>query len=386
MPSRPAFRSVLITLWVGFTGFLIWREWAVSWFKTDEYHVQEKPKPTIAPSRSPPVVFIRNNKSKRKTDPPLTSAPPSTPQTPVPTQDLRSKSVLTLIDIPHGGGETIDCTLGPMRRHHVDKTREARPVSGDGIEYLTESSFKNAQRTLKRYGSERGFLHIHPEAVTIFTMSFKDPILRYHDAFQASLAGHTDSWQCSDSFRMPRNVNALINFNSDRLASCEQTRNVYVKTLLGLDLRTVATKQHLSSAISIIRGGNFTVFFEDEAEKSLYSIYRLSNTTLPKNKYFRCRPYPPEEPRLREALRVKIYSENTHDLALYQEARHVFYTRWASRHEATYVSGSCEPPSLCWDDSGFTHMAKRSVKALKSLPVNAVNLLAHPFCSEACTM
>eukprot|EP01059_Diplonema_ambulator_P012689 TRINITY_DN23114_c0_g1_i1.p1 TRINITY_DN23114_c0_g1~~TRINITY_DN23114_c0_g1_i1.p1 ORF type:complete len:391 (+),score=46.98 TRINITY_DN23114_c0_g1_i1:63-1235(+) len=358
----------------------------------EEYHVQVQVPRTEVPTQSPPVVFHLEMARKKRSVAPVvvmstnvgTGVPGTLQPTDAPTPvDLRSRKVILMVDIPHGGGGTMDCTFGGMRKH-VEKMRAAMPVSSDNVEFLTESSHRNVKSAFKKFGLEKGYRHIHPNATAVVTIPFKDPIARYYDAFHAAINGNLESFPCENGFRLPRKADALVNFDKTRLDACEPTRNVYVKKILGLDPWKAVTEEHAKSAIEVIRGKNFTVFLEEEPEKSLHALLHNVDHTLPKNLYFRCNPYPDAPPRLRESLRMKIYTENTFDLALYQEARHVFYTRWASRHEAGYQEGKCASPSLCWEDNGYSHMARRNLKELKSLPINAVKLLAHPVCAETC--
>eukprot|EP01061_Rhynchopus_euleeides_P041706 TRINITY_DN72938_c0_g1_i1.p1 TRINITY_DN72938_c0_g1~~TRINITY_DN72938_c0_g1_i1.p1 ORF type:complete len:451 (+),score=90.31 TRINITY_DN72938_c0_g1_i1:53-1354(+) len=325
---------------------------------------------------------------RRETATPKPAATPAPREVPAPqVADKRARRVVILIDVPHSGGETVDCSLGSMRKV-VNATTLAQPVDPDALEMISVKNYHEAVKAVSNFGVTRGLSHIVPNASYVVTMSFKHPVTRVLDAFAAITYGRNKSFPCPDfdEAQRPHTVADLLAFNEEKgrkQITCERTRNLLVKTFLGLPLDVPVGLEEVEEAVPLMRNKNFTVFLDDEPTKSMY--YLAASVGVKHLDYFQCTRHKPE-PQVRDKERDVIYEENLVDMKFMEEARHRFYTRWASMHEQSFDQGgaTCAPPEWCWHELGALHHINRKTNSVKRQPIAAVRLIEQPYCAAPC--
>ena len=352
------------------------------------YIIEHRQRFSRAPEKSSDDIEVssyRNVNAKfkpRKISPSVpTIAPIAETPSPIVYEDVRSKRVVVMIDVPHGGGESLDCTFGSMKR--VMYPDAAKTVDAEAIEFITVANYRDAAKAVSNFGVTKGLRHILPNASYTITMPFRHPVSRSFDAFTAAVGYNVEKSFPCDSIKETRPQLMADLLKSSKEICCEKVRNVLTKTFLGLPLDIAVGLEEVHEAVALIRADNFTIFMEEELEKSMFWL--TNAVGVRHHRWSRCVSRQ-SEPRLLDRERDAVYEENLVDMKFMEEARHRWYTRWASRFEQSYDTSQtpCGADIWCWQELGAVHHIHRKVSHIVRMPQSQIRLVQEPYCAAEC--
>eukprot|EP01063_Lacrimia_lanifica_P038395 TRINITY_DN8177_c0_g1_i1.p1 TRINITY_DN8177_c0_g1~~TRINITY_DN8177_c0_g1_i1.p1 ORF type:complete len:390 (+),score=114.46 TRINITY_DN8177_c0_g1_i1:66-1235(+) len=318
-------------------------------------------------------------------------------------EDFRSRRVLILVDVPHNGGATLDSTFGALKGWVRRTPAQRRPVDRWAVAFLVADSYPAAKGMVEGFGVAAGVQHIAPDADCVIVMAVRPPVERVAAAWRgATELGHPDSFPC-DALRSPLRADPkhaglahLKRINEVEAGkpyiTCQRMMNLQVKAALGLPRTAVVTEAHLEAAKRLVAQRNISIFLDDAAEYSMYSVMRAfaggRGPPVTPWAWAKAAPWGDSPAALDDAPETRdvVYRENHFDAQFTQHAVERFYTDWAARHEAGYRhEAPCGAPAACWEDVGCSRQVHRAgLKTLKRLPPTSARLLKAPMCAAEC--
>ena len=305
--------------------------------------------------------------------------------------DQRSQHAVVLVDVPHGGGRSVACTFGNLRRWLGAGDTPASSGAAqlrERIELVSVGEGGGLRRALDTpsgFGVQKGVLHVSPNATYVVVFPLRHPVDRVVASFVARGGA---GWPCADG--LPGYGDAEPSTSEGRQqqqrgsspVTCEDARNVLLKRLLGLPAGEPATVRHLEKAKALLRSERLVIGNEEDLPKTMEHLRSVLGRPAPM-RYYNCTAYraPPEPSR---SVRDALYDENRLDVQLYEAARHRFYTGFAGRFEQLYTvpATPCLLPHACWVDE-VKPDGRRAEPRVK--PFASAKYLKSPYCAAECT-